>query len=278
MTWAPSQPAWLQLEDFQGFKSSLSHNFCSWVVTSWVMATLPEGRCPSIWLESRFWKKCFCISIRVDSVSRVHSQTGSGLSWCSIFRMYHSWALLWRQVPKYLTCHAFHLISIHTWLQPGWAPSSWHKSGASPAFWAPAFKEILRSGTFTILSTITGQTPVCNYKHFFLTQVRCLGTCLPGNSQEWYIQNIEHHDRPDSSLWMDSGLWSPLLWKCKAFLPEARLKSGTWAPAFRLQGNAQEWLYQTPWQASLSTLREVQKHFLHSLTHWFMYIWNYLTE
>ena len=28
-----------------------------------------------------------------------------------------------------------------------------------------------------------------------LAQVRYLGNCLKGDTQEWYIQNIEHHDR-----------------------------------------------------------------------------------
>ena len=52
-----------------------------------------------------------------------------------------------------------------------------------------------------------------------LTQVRYLGNCLKGDAQEWYVRNIEHHDRV----------------VCK-------------------------WTLE-------SALIEMQKHFLHSLTH-----------
>ena len=52
-----------------------------------------------------------------------------------------------------------------------------------------------------------------------LTQVRYLGNCLKGDAQEWYVRNIEHHDRV-----------------------------------------VREWTLE-------SALIEMQKHFLHSLTH-----------
>ena len=52
-----------------------------------------------------------------------------------------------------------------------------------------------------------------------LTQVRYLGNCLKGNAQEWYVRNIEHHNRV-----------------------------------------VREWTLE-------SALIEMQKHFLHSLTH-----------
>ena len=40
-----------------------------------------------------------------------------------------------------------------------------------------------------------------------LTQVRYLGNCLKGDAQEWYVWNVEHHDRvvlPRLRLLVDS--------------------------------------------------------------------------
>ena len=39
-----------------------------------------------------------------------------------------------------------------------------------------------------------------------LTQVRYLGNCLKGNAQEWYVHNIEHHDRAVREWTLESAL------------------------------------------------------------------------
>ena len=60
--------------------------------------------------------------MRADS--RVHSRTT--LSWCSIFRTYHSWVSPFRQLPKYLTC-----IKVLVWSEPSNRFSDSHHSTAA---------------------------------------------------------------------------------------------------------------------------------------------------
>ena len=39
-----------------------------------------------------------------------------------------------------------------------------------------------------------------------MTQVRYLGNCLKGDAQEWYVRNVEHHDRVVHEWTLESAL------------------------------------------------------------------------